>query len=282
MRIGIDLGGTNIQVGSVDRGTLREVHVGSTPAGETKETVLEKIFELADRLPAEEAESIGVGVPSMVDVESGIVYDVQNIPSWTEVPLKERMEARYDVPTYIQNDANCFALAEHRFGSGQGQSPMVGMIVGTGFAGGILVDGTLLSGRNCGAGEFGTVPYRDSIYEHYCSGQFFEREYNTTAKRAHERAKNEEEKALVMFETFGTHLGRAVQLILYTFDPSHIVIGGSVRHAYPFFEKAMWKEIKALAFPRVLDTFTFERSSLDYAGVLGAATLGLQPETLPQ
>lgn len=281
MRIGIDLGGTTIQVGHVDNGTLREVHSGSTPASEPKETVLKKIFELVDRLPAEEADSIGAGVPSMVDVKAGIVYDVQNIPSWTEVALKERIEARYGVPAYVHNDANCFALAEHRFGSGQGQSPMVGITIGTGFAGGIVVDGTLLSGQNCGAGEFGTVPYRSGIYEHYCSGQFFERRHDTTAKKAHERAKNGEEEAMAMFDAFGTHIGRAVQLILYTVDPSHIVMGGSVRHAYPFFKQAMWREIETFEFPRSLDTLTFERSTLDHAGILGAATLGLQPDSLP-
>jgi glucokinase len=279
--VGIDLGGTTIRVGRIDGRTLRETHVGSTPSGEPKETVLKKIFELVDRLPMEEVESIGAGVPSVVDVEAGIAYDVQNIPSWTEVRLKERIEARYGVSAYVQNDANCFALAEHHFGSGQSRSPMVGMIIGTGFAGGIVVNGTLLSGQSCGAGEFGTVPYRDSIYEHYCSGQFFEREYDTTAKRAHERATENEREAQAMFDTFGTHLGRAVQLILYTVDPAHIVMGGSVRHAYPFFKEAMWREIETFAFPRAVDALTFEKSTLEHAGVLGAAALGIQPGALP-
>jgi Transcriptional regulator/sugar kinase len=281
VRVGIDLGGTTIRVGSIDGETLRETHVGSTPSGESKETVLKKIFELVDRLPTEEVESIGAGVPSVVDVEAGIAYDVQNIPSWTEVRLKERIEARYGVPAHIQNDANCFALAEHHFGSGQGRSPMVGMIVGTGFAGGIVVDGALLSGQSCGAGESGTVPYRDSIYKHYCSGQFFEREYDTTAERTHERATENEGEAQAMFDTFGTHLGRAVQLILYTVDPAHIVMGGSVRHAYPFFKEAMWREIETFAFPRAVDALTLEKSTLEHAGVLGAAALGIQPGALP-
>lgn len=281
MHVGIDLGGTTIRAGLVEDGAVRVVHEEPTPADGPAEAVLEQIFALLDRLPIDGAASIGAGVPSVVDVDTGVVYDVQNIPSWTEVPLKDRLETRYDVPAYVQNDANCFALAEYHFGAARGQSPMVGLIVGTGFAGGIVVDGTLVSGHNCGAGEFGTVPYRDGIYEHYCAGQFFEREYGVTGEVAYERATEGDERAQAMFEAFGTHLGRAVQLVLYTIDPAHIVLGGSVRHAYPFFKATMWEEIETFAFPRTLDTLTLERSVLDYAGVLGAAALGFGSESSP-
>lgn len=279
MHIGIDLGGTTIRAGLVEDGVVRVVHEAPTPADGPSEAVLEQMFGLLNRLPVDGASGIGAGVPSVVDVDTGVVYDVQNIPSWTEVPLKDRLEARYDVPAYVQNDANCFALAEYHFGSGRGQSPMVGLIVGTGFAGGVVVDGTLVPGQNCGAGEFGTVPYRDGIYEHYCAGQFFDRQYGVAGAVAYERATEGDERAQTMFDAFGTHLGRAVQLVLYTVDPAHIVMGGSVRHAYPFFEEAMWAEIETFAFPRALDALTLERSTLDHAGVLGAASLGFGPES---
>jgi len=277
MRIGIDLGGTTVRAGLVEDRAVRVVHEAPTPADAPQEAVLEQIYALVDRLPAEDAESIGAGVPSMVDPETGVVYDVQNIPSWTEVPLGARLETRYDVPVAVQNDANCFALAEYHFGGGQEQSPMVGLIVGTGFAGGILVNGELLSGRNCGAGEFGTAPYRDGIYEEYCAGLFFER-HDTTGKAAHERARAGDEEARALFEELGTHLGRALKSVLCAVDPACIVMGGSVRHAYPFFEEAMWTELRSFAFPRMLDTLTIRRSELEDAGVLGAAALGLQGE----
>jgi len=277
MRIGIDLGGTTVRVGLVEDRTVRVVHEAPTPADDSQEAVLEQICELVDRLPVEQVESIGAGVPSMVDPEAGVVYDVQNIPSWTEVPLGPRLEARYGVPVAVQNDANCFALAEYHYGSGQGESPMVGLIVGTGFAGGILVNGELLSGRNCGAGEFGTAPYRDGIYEEYCAGLFFER-HDTTGRAAHERARAGDEEAQALFDEFGTHLGRALKSVLCAVDPACIVMGGSVRHAYPFFEEAMWTELRSFAFPRMLDTLTIRRSALSDAGVLGAAALGLQGE----
>ena len=276
LRIGIDLGGTTIRVGLLDDERIRDVKQAPTPADAPQDEVLAQIYALLDRMPVMEAASIGAGVPSVVDVGTGVVYDVQNIPSWTEVPLAERLYERYGVPVYVQNDANCFALAEYHFGTDGEPSPMVGLIVGTGFAGGIVIEGTLLSGRNCGAGEFGTAPYKDSIYEHYCAGLFFERQHDTTGEAAFERAQAGDDEARALFEEFGTHLGRAIQSVLYAVDPAHIVLGGSVRHAYPFFEEAMWGELKTFAFPRALDNLTLEVSELEHAGVLGAAALGRQ------
>ena len=277
MRIGIDLGGTTVRAGLVEDRAVRVVHEAATPADGPQEAVLDQIYALLDRLPVEQAASIGAGVPSMVDPATGVVYDVQNIPSWTEVPLGARLEARYDVPAHVQNDANCFALAEYHYGSGQGQSPMIGLIVGTGFAGGIVVNGELLSGHNCGAGEFGTAPYRDGIYEEYCAGLFFEAR-GTTGKAAFERAKAGDAEAQALFEELGTHLGRALTSVLCAVDPACIVMGGSVRHAHRFFEDAMWAELRAFEFPRMVDTLTIRRSALEHAGVLGAAALGLPGE----
>lgn len=276
LRIGIDLGGTNIRVGFLDNGRIQGVKQAPTPADAPQDEVLAQIYTLLDHMPVTEAASIGAGVPSIVDADSGVVYDVQNIPSWTEVPLGKRLHERYEVPIYVQNDASCFALAEYHFGSGDRHSPMVGLILGTGFAGGIVVDGQLLTGHNCGAGEFGTAPYKDSIYEHYCAGLFFERQYDTTGEAAFGRAQKGDTEAQAMFEELGMHLGRALQSVLYAIDPAYVVLGGSVRHAYPFFEEAMWAELKLFAFPRVLENLTLEVSELEHAGVLGAAALGRQ------
>lgn len=276
IRIGIDLGASNIRVGLMDNRELVDMQEASTPAGGGYDEVLERIYTLVDRVLTDGAVSIGAGVPGLVDVDAGVAYDVLNIPSWTEVPLGPLLENRYDVPTFVQNDANCFALAEYHFGSGRGRSPMVGLILGTGFAGGIVLDGQLFSGHNCGAGEFGTAPYRDSIYEHYCAGLFFEREHNIAGEEAFERAQNGDPRAQGMFEEMGVHLGRAIKSVLYAVDPAHIVIGGSVRHAYPLFREAMWEEINTFAFSRALDNLTLELSELDHAGVLGAAALGVR------
>lgn len=278
-QLGIDLGATNVRVGLLQDQTLTRIEQAPTPAEGSEQDVLHQIYALLDRFPTDAVESIGAGVPSVVDVETGVVYDVQNIPSWTEVPLGDRLRERYGGPIHVQNDANCFALAEYHLGNGGAPSPMVGLILGTGLGGGIVANGRVLAGRNCGAGEFGMLPYRDSVYEHYCAGLFFEREHDTTGKAAFERAQNGDEEARALFEEMGTHLGRALQSVLYAVDPAHIVLGGSVRHAYPFFKDAMWDELEKFAFPRALDHLTITVSSLEHAGVRGAALLGADPRS---
>jgi glucokinase len=282
LRIGLDLGGTRIRAGLVDDRVLQTVREVPTPADGSAADVLQAIYGLLDALPTDRAASIGAGVPSVVDVNTGTVYDVANIPSWTEVPLGRLLRERYQTPTVVQNDANCFALAEYHFGAGQTAadasgarpSPLVGLVVGTGFAGGIVVEGRLLSGHNCGAGEFGTLPYKDSIYEHYCAGLFFEREHGLSGATAYKRAQAGDPDAHALFAALGTHLGRAIQTVLYTVDPACIVMGGSVMQGYALFQEALWAEMETFAFPRSLDALTLTRSTLNHPGLLGAAALG--------
>src|SRR6202000_2139089 len=122
----------------------------------TVEEVLDDITGVIDKLLEKDKDisAIGIGVPSVVDVEEGIVYDVQYIPSWKEVPLKKFLEARYKKPVFVNNDANCFAVGEYHFGKGKGVSCMVGLTIGTGLGGGIIINNKLFAGYNCGAGEF--------------------------------------------------------------------------------------------------------------------------------
>ncbi|MGE5682361.1 MAG: ROK family protein, partial [Bacillota bacterium] len=132
--IGIDLGGTNIRAGIVTKGNLGNVLSAKVKKEGSADEVIDSIFELIDQLKQStlEIEGIGIGVPSVVDVKQGIVYDVQNIPSWKEVRLKDLMENRYALPVYINNDANCFAAGEKYFGKAKQYENAIGLIIGTG------------------------------------------------------------------------------------------------------------------------------------------------------
>ena len=271
--LGVDLGGTNARAGVVRREQLGEVaSIRINPKG-TVEEVLEHLFDLIDRTTTTDVAGIGIGVPSVVDVERGIVYDVQNIPSWQEVPLKSLMEERYSIPVLVNNDANCFTLGEKHFGKGIGYRSLIGLIVGTGFAGGVIIDGRLYAGANCGAGEFGMVPYLDSIYEHYCSGQFFPRHAGQTGIELFDRAVAGDQEALQIFATFGRHMGEGIKAILYAYDPEAIVLGGSVRKAFPFFQAAMWDSIRTFAFSNSIANLEIMVSEREHIAVLGAAAL---------
>src|SRR5271169_1849752 len=130
--IGIDLGATNIRGGLICGSKLSQIHSRRIQSAGTVEEVLTDIYSIIDLLIDKEVSAIGIGVPSVVDVEQGIVYDVQYIPSWKEVHLKKILEERYHVPVLVNNDANCFVLGEYYFGKGAGTENLIGLAIGTG------------------------------------------------------------------------------------------------------------------------------------------------------
>lgn len=271
--IGIDLGGTNIRGGSVSGNKLSAILSQKINAYGSEEEVLQQLFTLADKLIDRSVTAIGIGVPGLADTTNGIVYDVVNIPSWKEVPLKNRMEERYKIPVVINNDANCFALGEFYFGNGKDCKSMVGLTIGTGLGSGIIINKKLYSGATGGAGEFGMIEYLDKCYEYYASGQFFSNVYNLRGEVVFERAATGNAEAIKMYEEMGTHLGNAIKMILYALDVELIILGGSVRHAFPYFKKTMWQQIETLAFKRSPQLLRIEVSELENSGILGAAAL---------
>ncbi len=276
--LGVDLGATNARAGLVRNQRLGDVFSIRINAHGSAEEVLGQLCGLIDRMKPGDVAGVGIGVPSVVDVETGIVYDVQNIPSWREVPLKSILEDKYSIPVLVNNDANCFALGEKHFGKGVGYQSLIGLIVGTGFAGGIIVDDRLYPGRNCGAGEFGLIPYLDSIYEHYCCGQFFPRRVGQTGAEVYQRAAEDDREAVEIFAEFGEHLGEGIKTILYAYDPEKIILGGSVRKAFRFFEEAMWESIRSFAYSNSIRSLRIEVSELEHVAILGAAALHYDAE----
>ena len=152
--------------------------------------------------------------------------------------------------------------------------------VGTGLGAGILFDNRLCIGANCGAGEFGMVAYRDSNYEHYCSGQFFTGVKGIAGEELFERAVRGDRAAMEIFEEFGRHLGEAVKMIMYTVDPEIIVLGGSVSRALRFFQEPVWEALDDFAYPQSIKKLRIEASELEHVGVLGAAALFYEADEL--
>ena len=271
--IGIDLGGTNVRAGIIQGDQITKMVSDHIPATGNVEDVLTILYEQIDKILNSSVKAIGVGVPSVVDVVKGIVYDVQNIPSWKEVPLKDLLEARYHLPVLVNNDANCFALGEKHFGKGRQASSMIGLSIGTGLGAGIIINHKLYAGINCGAGEFGEVSYLHHNYEYYASGQFFQNFYKTTGKDIFEKALKNDPSALAIFNEFGGHLGNAIKMILFTFDPELIIIGGSIKESFPYYQKSMWESIQTFTYPKSLAKLRIEISELTFPGVLGAGAL---------
>lgn len=271
--IGIDLGGTSIVGGVVnDRNIVRQ-SMALVPKGGSETEVVDKLCETIDSLLDETIEGIGIGVPSIVDIEQGIVYDVQNIPSWKEVHLKEIIERRFGIPVLVNNDANCFAIGEQLYGKGEKYKDIVALIVGTGLAAGIIIDNKLYKGHNSGAGEFGMIPYLDHNFEYYGCGQFFENVHGMKGTKVYELAKRGDNTALSMYREMGKHLGNAISAILYTYDPEIIILGGSVSQAYSFYKESLWESIGQLAYKPIIERLTIEISDQKDIAVLGASAL---------
>lgn len=278
--IGIDLGATNVRGAVVHGDQLSAIAAKRIRSGGPAEHILEDIYEVIDHLLSkhDDVQAIGMGVPSIVDVAEGIVYDVLNIPSWQEVHLKRILQERYNLPVYINNDANCFAVGEYYFGKGKGVNSMIGLVMGTGLGAGIIINKHLYSGHNCGAGEFGFFPYGENLLEYHATGSFFNVTKKLDGEEVFIKARQGEQQALELYRELGLHIGYAIKMIMYTFDPELIVLGGSVRHAYPYFGETMWQEINTFAFKRSVSRLRLEISELQNSAIIGAAALYLDSQ----
>lgn len=159
--IGIDLGGTNIATGVVDE----NYHIVGTGKRKTKQqaTSVEIIEDMAAAakdavkdagLSMSDISGCGVGSPGSIDTKNGLVCYSNNIDV-NLLPMRDMIEERLNVPTYIANDANAAALGEMLCGAGKGTNSFVTITLGTGVGGGVIMDNNILVGDNCAGGELG-------------------------------------------------------------------------------------------------------------------------------
>ena len=273
MNIGVDIGGTNIRAGIELGGSItRQDHL-LLQDKESLTSTLSQLVELIRPLTKYPVKGIGIGVPSVVNLDKGIVYNVMNIPSWEEVALRDIIQDEFNLPVSINNDVNCFILGEHRFGLAQKYKSVVGLALGTGLGSGIIIDNHLYTGNNCGAGEIGMLPYKDSILENYVCNRFFRNALNVDAHIAYQSALNGDSKALETWGEFGIHLGSVIKTVMYTYDPEAIVIGGSIAKAYQFFKASMSDSLRDFAYPDSIKRLTIMFSENQNIALLGAAAL---------
>lgn len=270
--IGIDLGGTTINGGLIEGESLIKQVVRDTEAEIGGATTLNHIKDVIRLLQTSETKGIGIGVPSVVDSERGIVYQVQNIKDWEEVHLKSIIEKEFKIPTFINNDANCFAMGERIYGSGRDFENFVGITLGTGVGGGIIQKGKLLHDNNCGSGEYGEMPYRDGILEDYC-GSFFFAKHNTTGYDVMEKKKKNDEKAIQIVDEYSKHLAILVKMIVLSVDPEAIIFGGSISKSFHLFKEEVYNNLADFPFPNSIKKLKILRSELQSAEILGAAAL---------
>jgi len=274
--IGVDLGGTNVRAGLVHNGKITALEARPHPRKASAEDIIEQICQTIATVLKPDVSGIGVGVPTVVN--NGIVYSPNNIPSWKVVPLQKILEKRFHLPVVLNNDAKCFALGELHFGAGRGYKNLIGLIVGTGLGAGVVINGRLYSGSNSGAGEIGSIAYKEKDFEYYCSGRFFQREFGLDGATLYERAKGGDRQAQEMFAAFGDNFANVIMALLYAYDPEIIVLGGSVVKAYPYYEARMREKLKSFHFQNTVKRLKIVRNKKANIAVLAAASLCLDGE----
>lgn len=271
--IGVDMGGTNIRAARIGDQGIEAMRSIPCPSKASKEEVIDSLVNLIDPLMSPDVVAIGAGIPSVIDIDKGIVYQAANIPSWDEVPLKDILTDRFHVRVDLENDSNCFTLGIARYGEGRAFRHFVGVTLGTGLGAGVIINGQLYHGFNGGAGEVGSLPYRDSDFEHYCSSHYFVEQCGMDARSLAQEAAQGNEKALSAWKQFGAHMGEMVKALMYAYDPEAVVLGGGIAKSFPLFKEAMIEEIQSFPYPKSVEHLHVIASTLDNAALLGASTL---------
>lgn len=271
----LDLGGTKVNVGRYRNGIIEQNMVLPFDGTLSVNDSIAFLVRCINEIKLDDSCAIAIGVPSIVDVKEGIVYSAVNIKSWQKVYLKDELQKQCGLPAYVNNDVNCFTVGEHLTGAGKGFNDMVGLCLGTGIGAGIILQDKLYSGANCCAGELGGASYLDSTLDHYCSGSFFQSQFQQNGEVLAQKARTGDKEAIEAFQQFGKHLSVAIRQLLLMLDPQLIIIGGSVSHSFDLFIDAIWQNLADFPYQNMLKNLSIEKSQQQHSALIGAAQLYL-------
>ena len=287
-KIGIDLGGTKTEGILLDeKYDIIERKRIKTPQENGYDSIVKSITFLINDLKKKTSEktSIGLCTPGVTDPNSGLIKN-SNTQCLIGMPLKNDLENILDQEILMENDANCFALAESLLGSAKDHEVVFGVIMGTGVGGGIVINGTIHKGRSNIAGEWGhhiLHPNGNECYcgkqgcvETYISGPALERrwfEITGTKESLQSITQNLSfEKAEQWKSEFLENFGMALANVIDILDPDAIVLGGGVSNVsflYDEGKKAVYEKV----FSDLVNTPILKNKLGDSAGVFGACLL---------
>ena len=304
--IALDLGGTKLAAGVVDREGVvvrRTQHATETSSQDALLAQIERaIYELLDR----EVGALGIGVPSLIDQHAGRAGSSVNVPL-AGVALRARLERRFGMPVALENDANAAALAEHRFGAGRGTEHMLMLTLGTGVGGGIILNGELYRGALGTAGELGhmTIDLHGGPCQGLCPGighlesfasgtaaerlgrQAAERDPDGALGRALaegreldapllvELANGGSADALEVMGIVGYALGTGIASYVNVFNPELVVVGGGFARAGDLVLEPARRVVAERALPTAREYARIAPAVLGpEAGLVGSALVG--------
>lgn len=243
--IGLDIGGTKIKGAVIDeKGQILKSYKLDTCASEGANKVLSNIEKIINKLKGYDIKAIGAGTPGFIDSKNGIITFAGNIEGWTGLNLKEEIEKRSGIKTFVENDANIALVSEKWLGAGKGYKDIVMITLGTGLGGAVYNSQMgLLKGSHFQGAELGHVILhpngrsctcgQDGCAESYCSGSAIRRHYEelTNEKKIGEEIFSlidSDENAKKVVDTFTEDLAYYLTSLRNIFDPQIIIIGGGV------------------------------------------------------
>lgn len=304
--IGVDLGGTKMLLGVLgpDAKVLWESREASTGQSEDElvELLVREVAEAREKRP--DAEAVGLGIPATIRHADGFAISAVNLPL-EDVPIRDLIAERGGLPTFVDNDANVAALAEHLYGAAKGAEYAVMLTIGTGIGGGLILAGELYRGASGAGAELGhTVIEIDGpacqgncpghgCVETFASGTALGREGRAAAERepdsllgamlaqgeeidgkaVTEAALSGDETARGVFDLVGSRLGVALTSFANIFEPEVFVIGGGVIAAGDLLLDPARRELERRALPPMKRIPVVAAELGSDAGMIGAAAL---------
>jgi len=293
-KIGIDLGGTKIEgILLDDFGNTLERNRVPTNRENGYESIIERIVSLIKELQniSKINSSIGICTPGAISPQTERIKN-SNTVCLIGKPIKEDIESKIDCKIKMENDANCFAIAEAKLGATIGYNVVFGVIIGTGVGGGIVINGKVHQGRMAIAGEWGhhtLYPNGNQCYcgnkgcvETYISGPSLEKRWTELTgeikllqhiiAEAGQLSSDKEKFYLKWKKEFITNFGIALANVIDILDPDAIVLGGGVSNIDFLYNKGI-ESVYNNVFSEQVDTPIFKNKLGDSAGVFGAAYL---------
>lgn len=309
--LGIDLGGTDCKFGLIDaQGAVVDKCKHPTHAERGPDGVIDLIAQHArEMIGSRSVAAIGMGVPGPMSSREGVVYEAPNLPGWNNVPVRDMLQQRIDIPAFLNNDANAAAYGEFWVGAGKDVQTMILFTLGTGVGGGIILDGELYGGPDDTAGELGHMVINfdgpqcgcgnRGCVEAYAGAKAVKRRATEAisqgvktairipddpekfgAKAIYEAAVAGDEFARQIFREVGFALGVGAANCVNIFNPEMIVFGGAMSGAGDFIFDTVRNIVRQNAFDKPGSRVKIEIARLGPdAGIIGAAGLAEKAQT---
>lgn len=280
--IGVDIGVTKTKAALISANyKIKKSIVFLTETNKGINVVKNNVVNAINEVWDKNVVAIGVGFPAPVDPIKGTADVASHISGAKNFNIKLFLQGKFKTKVFVENDANCFALAEAKLGNGKKKKIVVGLTIGASLGCGIIINGEIYRGASGAAGEIGQIPFKGITLEEYAAAPALKRlstyqGLTMSPIKLAEMAKRNKGFAKGVFKEYGVNVGVALSVLANTFDPEVIVLGGSISKSYPYFKVNMTHTLKKHVYPATFKTLKIFKGKLTDAAVIGAAMVAMQ------